>query len=506
MSEDRYVVLKRKVEVERWEQITNAMMHLQFTADDKALPRKMREYFFRIRSRALMTEADEERVYPNGSLAAHLLGFAGMAAHSTPNGEVLMTTGIDGLELTLNSILNGANGWVQSEVDSQRKEVVTWRDQAVAPREGLDAYLTIDAGVQHIIESAISDAWEKHTPESVSAAVVRVRTGEILAMANLPTFDPNHPGAAPVAELRNRFVTDAQEPGSTFKVVVVSGALNEHAVTLNKPYNCENGMWYFCGKPLQDAHHIGITDVEGIIARSSNIGAAKIGIELGPDLLYSYVSRFGFGARTGISLPGESPGISHPVKKWSGLSISRIPMGQGIAVTPLQMLMAMAAIANDGLLMKPMVISRLVDRSGTVVVRNDPTPVRQVVSPSAARDMVKALKAVVSTNGTGAKAAIPFYTVAGKTGTGQKVINGQYSHDKFFSSFIGFFPADDPEICVSVVLDAPDRKKGYYGADVAIPVFRNIAERAARYLAIPMEKPQQPSKETLAMTGLRALN
>jgi cell division protein FtsI/penicillin-binding protein 2 len=497
--EDKYVVLKRKVEVDRWEQITNVMGALQFTSNDSALPKKLREYFFRIRTRALMTEPDEERVYPNGTLAAHLLGFAGMKEMPTPNGEVLVTAGIDGLELTLNSILNGAYGWVQSEVDSQRKEVVQWRDQSVAPREGLDAYLTIDAGVQHIVESAIADAWEKHSPESVSAAVIRPRTGEILAMANLPTFDPNHPNLAGMNALRNRFVTDAQEPGSTFKVVVVSGALNDHVVTLEKQYNCEHGMWYFCGKPLQDAHKLGVADVEEIIAHSSNIGAAKIGIDMGAERVYNYVSRFGFGARTGISLPAESPGISHPVKKWNGLSISRIPMGQGISVTPLQMLMAMSAIANDGVLMRPIVISRLVDRNGAVVVRNDPTPVRQVISPSAAHEMVKALKAVVSTNGTGTKAAIPFYTVAGKTGTAQKVVNGQYSHEKFFASFIGFFPADDPEICISVVLDAPDRKKGYYGADVAIPVFRNIAERTARYLAIPTEKPEAP-KETFAMT------
>lgn len=503
---DKYVVLKRKVEVERWEQITNAMMHLQFTENDKALPRKTRDYLYRIRANSLMTEPDEVRVYPNGSLAAHLLGSAGMVTESTPNGEVTRLRGLDGLELVLNSVLNGVHGWVQSEIDSQRHEIVTWRDQAVAPREGLDAYLTIDAGVQHIVESAIAEAFDKYTPASVSAAVIRPRTGEILAMANLPTFDPNQIGSAGTNELRNRFVTDAHEPGSTFKVVVVSGALNDRVVTLGKQYNCENGLWHFCGKALRDSHKLGVSDVEGIISHSSNIGAAKIGIDMGPERLYGYISRFGFGARTGILLPGESPGISHPVKKWNGLSISRIPMGQGIATTPLQMLMAMSAIANDGLLMKPIVISKLVDRNGTVVVHNDPSPVRQVISPTTAHEMVKALKAVVATNGTGAKAAMPFYTVAGKTGTAQKPGPGGYSSE-YFSSFIGFFPADDPEICISVVMDAPDRKKGYYGADVAVPVFRNIAERAARYLAIPMEKQPQPlPKETLAMTGVRNVN
>jgi cell division protein FtsI/penicillin-binding protein 2 len=506
--EDKYVVLKRKVDVETWEQITNAMAHLQFTENDAALPKKKRDYFWRIKTGALMTEPDEERVYPNGQLAAHLLGFAGMAAHQTMNGEVMMITGKDGLELTLNSVLNGVHGWVQSEVDSKRKEIVTWRDQMVAPREGLDAYLTIDAGVQHIVETAIAEGYQKFSPESVSAAVIRPRTGEILAMANLPTFDPNHIEGVDADSFRNRFVTDAYEPGSTFKVVVVSGALNEKMITLGKQYNCENGLWYYCGKQLKDVHPIRVTDVEGVIAHSSNIGAAKIGIEMGPERLYNYIQRFGFGTRTGISLPGESPGISHPVKKWNGLSISRIPMGQGISTTPLQMVMAMSAIANDGLLMKPMIVSRFVDRSGQTVVQNEPTPVRQVISPSTARDMVKALKAVVSTNGTAAAAAIPFYTVAGKTGTAQKAVPGGYSRDKYFSSFIGFFPADDPEICISVVFDAPDRKKGYYGAQTSIPVFKNIAERAARYLAIPMEKQEKQDKqlqpkEILATTGPR---
>lgn len=508
LVEDKYVILKRKVEVERWEMITNAMMKLQFTENDQALPKKTRDYFYRVRAHSLMTEPDEVRVYPNGNLAAHLLGFAGMVTERTPSGEVTRSRGLDGLELMLDSVLNGVHGWVQSEIDSQRHEVVPWRDQAVSPLEGLDAYLTIDAGVQHIVESAIADAYERFTPVSVSAAVMRPRTGEILAMANLPTFDPNRVLASDTNALRNRFVTDAYEPGSTFKVVVVSGALNEHMVTLGKQYNCENGLWYYCGKPLHDTHKVGITDVEGVIAHSSNIGAAKIGIELGPERLYSYITRFGFGTRTGITLPGESPGISHPVKKWNGLSISRIPMGQGISTTPLQMLMAMSAVANDGLLMKPIVVSRLVDRNGTMVAHNDPTPVRQVISPNTAHEMVKALKAVVATNGTGAEAAMPFYTVAGKTGTAQKAINGQYASGKYFSSFVGFFPADDPEICISVVLDAPDPKKGYYGAKVALPVFRNIAERSARYLAIPMEKqtPQPAPKETLAMTGFKTLN
>ncbi len=494
--QDKYVVLKRKVEVERWQQITNVMAHLDFVPNEKALPRKAREYFYRVRTRALMTEPDEERVYPNGSLAAHLVGFAGMSVQNTANGPALMATGVDGLELTLNSVLNGVHGWIQTETDSQRREMVARRDQNVAPKEGLDAFLTIDAGVQHIVEVAIQEAFEKHTPVSVSAAVIRPKTGEILAMANLPTFDPNLPGACGPEERRNRFIADMSEPGSTFKMVVVSGALNDHTVGLQTVFDCDNGVFYFKGKALHDDHKFPSLTVEHIISKSSNIGAAKIGIQMGPERLYSYIRNFGFGSKTGIMLPAESPGIVRPVNKWDGLSISRIPMGQGVATTPLQTMMAMCAIANEGVLMKPMILSRLVDRNGTVILRNEPTAVRQVISKEAAHNMVQALKAVVSTNGTGAKAAMPFYTVAGKTGTAQKPINGQYVRGKYFSSFIGFFPADNPELCISIVFDEP--KRGYYGAETGVPVFRAIAERAARYLAIPVEK---VPKETLAMIG-----
>ena len=496
LVQDKYVVLKRKVEVERWMEITNAMASLEFVRDEKSQPRKVREYFHRVRTRALMTEPDEQRVYPNGSLASHVIGFAGMSVQATANGPALMATGVDGLELTLNSVLNGVHGWIQTETDSQRREMVVRRDQNVAPREGLDAFLTIDAGVQHIVEDEIEKAFAKHTPLSVSAAVIRPKTGEILAMANLPTFDPNLPGAAGPEERRNRFIADMSEPGSTFKAMVISGALNEHTVNLNTLVDCENGRMIFKGRSLRDDHDFGVLTVERVISKSSNIGAAKVGIQMGPEKLYAYIRNFGFGSKTGIMLPAEAPGIVHAPKNWDGLAISRIPMGHGVATTPMQTLMAMCAIANEGVLMKPMILSRLVDRNGTVVLRNEPTAVRQVISKEAAHDMVQALKTVVSTNGTGVKAAMPFYTVAGKTGTAQKPINGQYVRGKYFSSFIGFFPADNPELCISVVFDEP--KRGYYGAETAVPVFRAISERAARYLAIPVER---VPKETLAMIG-----
>jgi cell division protein FtsI/penicillin-binding protein 2 len=240
-----------------------------------------------------------------------------------------------------------------------------------------------------------------------------------------------------------------------------------------------------------------LLSVEEIIEKSSNIGAAKIGIKLGEARLYQYMRDFGFGTRTGIPLGGEVDGIVHPLNKWEKLSISRIPMGHGVSATPLQMVMAMCAIANDGWLMRPMLVDRLEDSQHKVVAKYSPQRVRQVISEIAARQMVTALKTVVSPDGTAPKAALDHYTVAGKTGTARKVVNGRYSSEKHFSSFIGFFPADDPELCISVVLDEP--KHGYYGGQTAAPVFKQIAERAANYLNIrPDSIKEAPLFETVA--------
>ena len=224
--------------------------------------------------------------------------------------------------------------------------------------------------------------------------------------------------------------------------------------------------------------------MESIITKSSNIGAGKIGVKMGEARLYDYMCNYGFGTRTGLPLPGESPGIVHPLKKWSKVSIAQIPMGQGVSVTRLQMTMAMCAIANNGVLMRPMLVDRLEDSEHTLVLKYPPQRVRRVITEPTAKLMVKALKTVTSPEGTAPKAALEHYTVAGKTGTAQKVENGAYVR-KYFSSFIGFFPADNPELCISVTLDEP--KQGYYGGTVAAPVFKRIAERVANYLSIRPE-------------------
>ncbi|MGV3771703.1 MAG: peptidoglycan D,D-transpeptidase FtsI family protein [Verrucomicrobiales bacterium] len=497
-NELKYAVLKRKVEEEDWQRITNTMAHLSFGIDESKLKPKDRRELQRIRQRAIGSEPDHVRFYPNGTLAAHILGYVGMITRTNMETRVVETSGQDGLELTLNSMLTGVRGWRMTELDSRSREIIPFREQDVAPRSGLHAMLTLDSGIQHIVESELAAAMERHTPISISAVVLRPNTGEILGMANLPTFDPNRPGDSDVSHLRNRMITDLAEPGSTFKIVVVSAGLNEGEFRLTDQIFCENGRYLYAGRYLHDHGRHGILSVEGIIAKSSNIGSAKIGIRLGPERLYHYVRAFGFGQKTGIPLPGEVSGIAHPLKNWNKLSISRIPMGHEIASTPLQMAIAMSAIANGGVLMKPMLIDRFVDDNGQVMAKYNPEPIRRVVSAEAAANMVTALKSVIGTNGTAQKARLDYYTVAGKTGTAQKIINKRYVRDKNFSSFIGFFPADNPEICISVVLDEP--KRGAFGGETAAPVFARIAERAGNYLAIPPDK--MPKTNNLATTHL----
>jgi cell division protein FtsI/penicillin-binding protein 2 len=380
--------------------------------------------------------------------------------------------------------------------------MLTLRGENMVARDGLDVALTIDSGVQLILENALAEAMKSHTPKSVAGIVIRPATGEILAMATMPNYDPNRTETI-TPETRNRVITDIMEPGSTFKIVVVSGALNTGIVKLTDQFYCENGHFSFAGHVLHDHEPFGMLTTEGIITKSSNIGAAKIGIRLGEQNLYDYACNYGFGQRTGISLPGEARGFLYPVKDWSKVSIAQIPMGHGVAVTRLQMAMAMGAIANGGRLMRPMIISRLQDQGGKVVQRYLPQQVRQVVSEDTCREMIEALKTVVTKDGTAEGAAMKDYVVAGKTGTAQKAENGAYVPGKYISSFIGFFPADKPELLVSIVMDEP--KEGYYGGKVCGPVFKEVAESCASYLNIPPD-PQLMTNQPPIMAEVQARN
>jgi cell division protein FtsI/penicillin-binding protein 2 len=486
-----YVRLQKNVPDETWQKIQMTMTNLSFGMDESKLSKTNRAFFRNLRQGAIFAEADQLRVYPNGLLAAQVLGYVGSDDVMLNGAGVSQLSGRDGIELVLNSALSGVAGWRVTETDRQKRELVALRDQDVQARDGLNVVLTLDSAIQHIVETALADAMQKHTPISITGIVMRPRTGEILAMATLPNFDPNNPGASPADSRRDRNIDDLMEPGSTFKIVVVSGALNDGIVHFGDTFDCEEGHFAYAGRVLHDHEPFGILTTKGIITKSSNIGAAKIGIRLGENRLYDYATEYGFGERTGISLPGEVRGILYPVKKWSKVSIAQIPMGQGVAVTRLQMLMAMCAIANDGWLMRPMLVNRLEDRSGDVVQQYAPQRVRQVISDATDKLMIEALKTVVSPDGTAPGAAMKDYTVAGKTGTAQKVGPDGYERGKYFASFIGFFPADNPQLCISVVMDEP--KEGYYGGQVCGPVFREIAERCASYLNIPPDKISGPT-------------
>lgn len=480
-----YVRLQKNVSEDTWQKIQSVMTNLTFGVDEKHLSHTNQMFYKNLRQNAVYAESDQLRVYPNGSLASQVLGFASVREKMVNGREVNEIYGRDGIELSMNTKLTGVPGWRLTETDRQRREITDMRNEDVEPYDGDTVVLTIDAAIQHIMEKSLADALEKHSPKSITGIVMRPRTGEILALASLPNYDPNQPNTVSV-EARDRVITDVVEPGSTFKIVVVSGGLNTGTVRLDQRFYCEEGHFSFAGRVLHDHEPYGWLTVEEIIMKSSNIGAAKIGILLGAQNLYDYAHIYGFGQATGIALPGEARGFLYPVKDWSKVSIAQIPMGHGVAVTRLQMLMAMGALANHGWLMRPMLVNRLENRNGEVIQQYSPQRVRQVVTDNTARQMVQALKRVVTKDGTAAGAAMENYVAAGKTGTAQKAEHGTYAPGKFVSSFIGFFPADNPEICISVVMDEP--KEGYYGGQVCGPVFKDIADRCASYLNVPSDK------------------
>ena len=487
----RYVCLKKRVPLETWAKIQTAMSNLTFDVDEKSLHRAERSYYDVIRQKGVFSEDEQIRAYPNGSLAAHVLGFTSVEEKEVEEHSIYETYGKDGIEKTFNARLAGVRGWRRTETDRRRREVLSLREQDVEAKDGVNVVLTLDSVIQHIVETALAEAMEKHSPLTASGIVIRPRTGEVLAMATLPSFDANNLTPASSEHLLNPVISAMAEPGSTFKIVVVSGALNDGIVRLSDVFNCEHGLWWYAGKNLRDHEPYDDLSVIQVITKSSNIGAAKIGLKLGQDRLYDYVRTYGFGQRTGIPLPGEIHGWVHPLSEWKKISLAQIPMGQGVSVTRLQMAMAMAAIANKGVLMRPMLVDRLEDADHKVVAQYAPQRIRQVISEAACRDMVQALKTVVTPDGTGAKAALDHYTVAGKTGTAQKVEGHSYG-SKFFSSFIGFFPADNPELCISVTLDEP--KQGHYGGSVAGPFFKEIAEAAANYLNIRPDREETPPR------------
>jgi cell division protein FtsI/penicillin-binding protein 2 len=492
-----YVVIAHKVDGAVFQRLTNEICRMDFGLTETALPRKQKTKLAEARRNAIYADPRDEfdREYPNGPLAAHVLGYVN-AEHR----------GVDGIELQFDSKLHGYDGEVVTDIDAQRRPLPQYERINILPHDGLDVHLTINQSIQGVLEAELDKAMSNRRPDSVVGIVMRPRTGEIVAMAVRPGFDPAQPSKAlagyrnsaeALSALRNRCITDVAEPGSTFKIVTVAGALNERAVTLHDLFGC-NSPFVFYGVPLHDHHNYGTLNVERIITKSSNIGAAKIGMRLGAKRLYDYMKAFGFGEKTGVELPGEVRGIVRKPTGWSKISIAHIPMGHEVAVTPLQMCSAMCAIANEGRLMKPMIVSALVSREGKLTERFHPKLVRQVIAPETAAQMVETLTTVTRPGGTGVEAAIAPYDIAGKTGTAQKLQDGRYVQ-KYYSSFVGFFPAKRPELCILISMDNPNDPDGaYYGGKVAAPVFREVAMKAAKLLSIP---PDHPEREIAGQTA-----
>ncbi len=495
-----YVNLRRKVSFETWQQVTQAMTQLTHylvqQAGDRELNSKEKTFYRALRKSAIYAVDDFQREYTCNRLASHVIGFAQDHEIEFNRKTVFEIVGRDGIEAWFDNKLTGVRGWRQTETDNNRHELLVYRDVYLEPKPGLNVELTLDMIIQQFVEQGLAEAVKQHTPESASAIVVRPRTGEILALATLPNYDPNRPGDVPLADLRNRVISDLIEPGSTFKVVTISAALDEGAVTLDDVFDCERGRWTYMRKVLQDHGRYDLLPVRKILSKSSNIGAAKVALKLGEARLYDYTRRYGFGEKTGIPLGGEVRGIVHAPSNRDRLRVTRVAMGQAISVTELQMVMAVSAIANRGVLMQPLLVKGLRDQHGQYVTRYEPQVVRRVIRESTARQMVDAMKDVVGPDGTAPKAALAHYTVAGKTGTAEVARNGRYVDGEYVGSFIGFFPADNPEICLAVTLVKPHN--GYYGGQVAAPFWQQMAEQIAQYLKIqPDREPEIEPKPDL---------
>ncbi len=420
------------------------------------------------------------RSYPLGASMCHVLGYVN-----------LDRCGSAGIEQVWDERMRGVKGFISGERDGRRSEIYDRRSVDIKPRRGSDIQLTIDQSVQYIVERALDKAVRENDALAAWAIVERVKTGEIIAMANLPAFDPNNFRQAGPEQTRNRCIADVYEPGSTFKIMIVASAIDAGVVAPSHIFDCENGTWIYEKRPLRDYHPYGNLSVADIIKKSSNIGAAKIALLLGDKRIYDQLRLFGIGRPTGIKLPGEEGGILRTVNSWTKLSPTRIAMGHEVAVTALQMVNATAAIANGGVLMRPYILKRALCPDGVVLFEEMPTVVSRPIRPETAEIMKGLLVRTTEEGGTARRAAVPGYTVGGKTGTSQKLVGGRYSDFLNIASFVGFLPAEDPELAIIVVVDEP-KKNARTGGAVAGPVFSEIAEQAVRRLNI------RPSSVSLA--------
>lgn len=448
-SKKRFVWLKRKLDPEVAEQVRALKIAgLQFVPEHK-------------------------RFYPQSGVGAHVVGFTGLDPR-----------GLEGVELEYDQVLQGESGRLLSQRDARGRGMATADQLVQGGVPGYNLQLTLDRSLQYIAEKELARVVKETGAVGGTVVVMEPASGKILAMASQPDYNPNLPGKSRISSRRNRAVTDMFEPGSTFKPFVLAGVIEEQLVQLNQKIYCENGRYEVGGKVIRDTKKHRNLNLQEMLKYSSNIGFAKLGKALEREKFYSYLSGFGFGQLTGLDLPGESPGLLRDSSSWFEIDLAAISFGQGLTVTPIQIASAMAAIANGGVLMKPYLVEKVTGAEGETVQRYLPQVTRRVVSERTAKLVGDMMVTVTEPGGTGTRAALPGYRVAGKTGTAQKVdpVTGGYSIDKRVSSFIGFVPAERPALVVSVVVDEPEGKG--YGGVVAAPVFARIVEQSLSHLNI----------------------
>ncbi|MFO1459610.1 MAG: penicillin-binding transpeptidase domain-containing protein [Verrucomicrobiota bacterium] len=489
-----------------WDAPRRLALHRNFLAEDRVLRRRIREVekdIFPCRRKGLFPEFVQLRRYSQDELAAHVLGFTtnDHSAELSEPGLPPPIRGAQGLEQRCDSVLQGSPGIVTSRIVLGR-EYVPGRARDVEPVDGMTVLLSLDIRIQEAVERALDDAMTRLNPMSMSAIVVRPSTGDILALANRPTFNPNNRRGESLESFKNRALTESFEPGSTFKVVTWSAVLEEGKASLDEKIDCHGGRWVVPGtsRPIQDVegHHMGWVTVEEAFANSSNVGAVQLGLRLQTNQFLKVIRDFGFLARTDIECAELSTNYSRakgrPVlsygesagrlPSWDNLTPSSLPFGYGLRVTPLQTVMAVAAIANGGVLMKPRLVRQILSPDNRVVWEYPPQQVRRVVSSNTAALMVRAMRSVVDI-GSGKAAALDDFEVAGKTGTAKLFINGVYNSANYYASFVGFFPANQPEVAIIVTADRPTTAgKAYYGGKACAPVFRQIASEVANVLQL----------------------
>lgn len=439
---------------------------------------------------AIGTVKEHKRYYPNSTVGAQLIGFTGL----DPNG-------LAGLEAAHDKDLLGQGGFLVTERDAMGRGIGAGVAEVKGATRGRNLHLTIDKNLQYIADRELAAAVEEYQARAGAVIVLDPRTGRILAMANQPSFNPNAVARHSSADWRNRVISDNFEPGSTLKVFVMAAALNEGLVSPGQLINCEGGSWKVGGRVIHDSHPHGILTVEEVIKVSSNIGTAKVGRMLERKRLHSYLREFGFGQKSGIELPGEEGGILRDPSRWYEIDLATISFGQGVSVTPLQMAAANAALANGGRLMEPYLVERITDADGQVVSERSPREIRQVIKPEVAARVARMMESVTADQGgTGSKARVPGFRVAGKTGTAQKVdpVTRGYSADKRIASFVGFVPAEDPRLVVLVMIDEP--RGQVYGGLVAAPAFARIATQSLQYLRVKPNQPLEPGDDRLMPT------